>query len=76
MTPGTARVEPTDDRVGSPENRVGGAEDGLERLPRARHAGGERVGDVVVPGHGERRYLEPVEQRLRLIELLRPAAVR
>ena len=76
MTPRAARVEPADDGVRGAENRVGGAEDGLEGLPRARDACGEGVGDVVVPGHGERRHLQPVEQRLGLLELRRPAAVR
>ena len=76
MTPRAARVEPADDRVPGAENRIGGAEDGLEGLPRARHAGGKGVRDVVVPGHGERRCLQPVEQSLGLLELRGPAAVR
>ena len=76
MPPRAAGVEPADDGVRGAENGIGGAEDGLEGLPRARDACGQGVRDVVVPGHGERRHLQPVEQGLRLLELGRPAAVR
>ena len=76
MTPRAARVEPADDGVRGAENGIGGAEDRLEGLPRARDACGQGVRDVVVARDGERRHRQPVEQRLRLLELGRPAAVR
>jgi len=75
MPPRAARVEPAGDGVGGTENGVGGAEDGLEGLPRARDARGQGVWDVVVPGNGQCRHLQPVEQGLRLLELRPPAAV-
>ena len=69
-------MSPQTTAFAGPEDRVGRAEDGLEPLPRARHPRGQRVRDVVVARDGERRRREPVEQRLRLLELRAAAAVR
>ena len=66
---GAPELRPQTTAFACPQHRVGRAEDRLEGLPRARDARRERVGDVVVPGHGERRHRQPVEERLGILEL-------
>ena len=76
MAPGLGGVEAADDDLVGPEDGLRRPEDVREPIPWLREPGRDAVGKVVVARNSERRRPEPFEERPRLLELGRTAAVR
>lgn len=75
VTPRTGRVETANDRVVGAQHGIRRPEHGSEPIPGAREPRRHGVRKVVIARHDERGGGKPVEQRLHLLELRRPATV-